>query len=104
MTLESNPGKILELVPNWDDQIDYTPDQLLLQAERILCLDPTPFQEHPVILRWDRLKERKKREIYNKNGIPDPSICQGMYWRAHPQGRKFNTSEKRKASALGFYN
>lgn len=104
VTLASCPKQILESVPDWDDRINYTADQLLLQAERILCSDPTPLQEHPAVLRWDRLKERKKREIHNKNGVPDPSVCQGIYWRSHPQGRKLSTPEQRTAEkGGGFY-
>lgn len=57
--------------------------------------DPILFEEH--------LYARKKREIYNVNGVPDPEIVQGIYNRVHPQGRKVNTPEARKTNGASFY-
>ena len=111
-TLDMAPGAILRTVPEWDPKATYTPNELLLQAERFLCLDPKPLQEDPAVLRLDRLQERTRREIYNENGIPDPSIVQGLYWRSHPQGRSFkegwvpdqgSTKEGGRNNASGFY-
>lgn len=46
------------------------------------------------ILDHAALANRKKREIYNKNGKPDPSFVSGLYWRQHPHGRKINADPK----------
>lgn len=50
-----------------------------------------------------RMAHRLRREIYVTNGTPDPSVESGMYWRTHPQGRKFNSLERRRAKGAGFY-
>lgn len=57
--------------------------------------NPVLFEEH--------LFSRKKREIYNINGVPDPEIVQGIYNRVHPQGRKVNSPEARKSNGASFY-
>jgi hypothetical protein len=57
--------------------------------------DPVLFEEH--------LYSRKRREIYNQNGVPDPSINEGMFWRTHPQGRKVNSNDQRKKHGASFY-
>lgn len=56
---------------------------------------PVLFEEH--------LYSRKRREIYNQNGVPDPSINEGMFWRTHPQGRKVNSDDQRKKHGASFY-
>lgn len=53
------------------------------------------FEEH--------LYSRKRREIYNVNGTPDPNLISGNYWRSHPQGRKVNTPEQRKKNGASYY-
>lgn len=57
--------------------------------------NPILFEEH--------LYSRKRREIYNQNGVPDPSINEGMFWRTHPQGRKVNSDDQRKRHGASFY-
>lgn len=57
--------------------------------------DPILFEEH--------FQSRKRREIYNSLGAPDPSIVSGMYNRAHPQGRKINTPEARARHGASYY-
>lgn len=57
--------------------------------------NPILFEEH--------LASRRRREIYNKFGAPDPSIQQGMYYRPHPQGRKVNSPEQRKKNGASYY-
>lgn len=57
--------------------------------------NPVLFEEH--------LYSRKRREIYNQNGVPDPSINEGMFWRTHPQGRKVNSNDQRKKHGASFY-
>lgn len=53
------------------------------------------FEEH--------LIQRRRREIYTTEGVPDPSIVSGIYNRVHPQGRKVNTDAQRKNHGASFY-
>lgn len=53
------------------------------------------FEEHII--------QRKRREIMNEAGVPDPSIVQGNYNKSHPQGRRVNDSERR-AKGASFYS
>jgi len=62
----------------------------MLLAEKILLEDPKPPTEEPMWLNANMYLSRSKREIFVGNGIPDPSITHGLYWRSHPQGRKLN--------------
>lgn len=64
-------------------------------GNRIHFENPILFQEH--------LRTRYKREIYNKEGVPDPSIEAGIYNRTHPQGRKVNSEKARKESGASYY-
>lgn len=57
--------------------------------------NPILFKEH--------FDSRRRREIYNGQGFPDPSIVQGLYNRAHPQGRKINTPEARAKHGASYY-
>lgn len=65
------------------------------KARGIAGENPVLFEEH--------LYSRKRREIYNQNGVPDPSINEGMFWRTHPQGRKVNSDDQRKKHGASFY-
>jgi hypothetical protein len=56
--------------------------------------NPVLFEEH--------LIQRRKREIYTTEGVPDPNIVSGMYNRTHPQGRKVNTDKQRKSHGASF--
>lgn len=56
---------------------------------------PILFEEH--------LASRKRREIYNTVGVPDPSIQSGLYNRTHPEGRKVNSPEQRKKNGASFF-
>jgi len=53
--------------------------------------DPILFPEHE--------HTRRQREIISENGIPDPNIVSGSYWRSHPQGRRVNSIERRSNGA-----
>lgn len=53
--------------------------------------DPILFEEH--------IYQRRRREILNQNGVPEPGLVQGLYWRSHPEGRKVNSPEARKRGA-----
>ncbi len=57
--------------------------------------NPVLFEEH--------LIQRRRREIYPVDGIPDPSIVSGMYYKTHPQGRKVNTDKARRTQGASFY-
>jgi len=85
----------------------YTPSQLDHFATIILKADikggSSTLKGDAPILFAEHLKTRYKREIYNRLGIPDPSIQQGMYWRTHPDGRKINSEEARKGSGASYY-
>lgn len=64
------------------------------------------------ILFENHLYSRKRREIHVTDGIPDPAFTmdrwgkrptQGIYNRAHPQGRKINTPEQRARNGASWY-
>lgn len=57
--------------------------------------DPILFEEH--------FQSRRRREIYNSLGSPDPAIVSGIYNRAHPQGRKINSPEARAKHGASYY-
>lgn len=66
--------------------------------------------EDPVILMFEHLKERYRREVYTVRGIPDETVThdlspdgQTMYWRTHPKGRKVTTAEQQKKNSASFY-
>jgi len=86
---------------------NYTPSQLDAFATIILKADikggSSTLKGDAPVLFAEHLKTRYKREIYNRLGIPDPSIQQGMYWRTHPDGRKINSEEARKGSGASYY-
>lgn len=94
--------------PEWefDPNKDYTPSQLDALADMILRADAKAGNkirgEHPILFQ-EHLKNRHKREIYNRLGYPDPSIEQGIYYRTHPEGRKVNSEEARKKHGAAYY-
>lgn len=94
-----NAQEIRELVPTYDPRKNYTQNELLLLAERILLEDTKPVQSAPQILLVGHLMDRKSREIYVTSGTPDPEIVQGLYWRTHPNGRKVSSDEQRAKGA-----
>lgn len=91
----------------------YTPGQLDEMTDQILrahckTVDPETNRprgiggENPILFE-EHIYSRKRREIYNQNGTPDPNIASGIYWRAHPQGRKITTPEQRKKNGASWY-
>lgn len=93
-------------VPEYEEGKTYTKRQLTLMAECLLRdQHQTTLDAHeaPAILLFPMLKDRLKREIYVGNGIPDPSVESGLYWRTHPEGRSFRTPLERKALGASFY-
>lgn len=106
-------NKFDELViddPEWDFDPnctdDMTPSRLDRYASMILKADVRAGNkirgENPILFE-EHIKTRYKREIYNKQGFPDPSIQQGMYNRTHPEGRKVNSEEARKRHGASYY-
>jgi hypothetical protein len=70
-------------------QLEQLADQLLFddrQAKGIL--DQYPY------LNEVQLRERRSREIFNENGVPEPELVSGIYHRAHPQGRTLREDKK----------
>jgi hypothetical protein len=65
------------------------------KAKGIKGDNPILFEEH--------LQQRRRREIYNATGTPDPAIKAGIYNRTHPQGRKVNSPEQRKKNGASYY-
>ena len=57
--------------------------------------NPILFEEH--------LHSRRRREIYAAAGQVDPSIVSGLYYRAHPQGRKINSLKARTEQGASYY-
>jgi hypothetical protein len=62
------------------------------------------------ILFDSHLYNRKRREIYVEAGTPDPAFTmykgrptEGMYNRAHPEGRKINTKAQRAKNGASYY-
>lgn len=95
--------------PEWAEfslEKEYTPGELDYFTDMILRADIRAGNklrgDNPILLR-EHMKTRYKREIYNQNGIPDPSIEQGMYFRTHPEGRKVNSEEARKKHGASYY-
>lgn len=83
-----NKYEDLEIIdPDWDlFSLDnqFTPSQLDRFTDMILRADVKAGNklkgDNPILF-IEHLKTRYKREIYNQNGIPDPSIEQGVYFR-----------------------
>jgi hypothetical protein len=101
----SDTSAIKREVPGFDPalEFEYTRRELMLLAEKILLEDSKPPHEPPAWHNAKIAKERFKHEIYCANGTPDPSIASGMYWRTHPQGRKWKSFDARQKNADSFY-
>lgn len=102
----TNTKLIREEVPDFDPalEFDYTGRELILLAEKMLLADDKPLGEHPMVLNAPSYRYRVKHEIYTSDGTPDPAIHEGMYWRTHPNGRKFATPEIMRTTGCGFYD
>jgi hypothetical protein len=101
----SDSYTIKQIVPDFDFalEFEYTKRELLLLAEKILLSDKKPPYESPTWLNGVAMRERLKHEIFCTNGTPDPSIESGLYWRTHPEGRKWKTVEERQINNGAFY-
>jgi hypothetical protein len=92
-----------EEIPEYQEGRKYTKRELTLMADWLLFTDEKEEAEDPMILNPDMYKRRVTKEIYNKNGIPDPEIVSGLFNRTHPQGRKVNSDEQRAKNGASFY-
>jgi hypothetical protein len=98
--------RIRDEVPDFDPDLadQYTQRELRLLAEKILLTDPKLASEEPAWLNATSYRYRLAHEIYTASGVPDPAIASGMYWRTHPNGRKWATPEVMRATGCGFYD
>jgi hypothetical protein len=105
----------------FDPNGDYTPKQLSAFASAMLKEDRKNMTTREVkdtgILLPERLKVKRRYEIYVDAGIPDPSFSkspnesnaktigdgQAMYWRMHKDGRPVNSKKSRRDHGSGFY-
>ena len=101
----SDPSAVKRLVPDFDPDLEfeYSKRELILLAEKILLQDEKPPYEHPAWQNAATLKDRLKHEIFCASGTPDPSISSGLYWRIHPEGRKWRSAEERRPGRDSFY-
>lgn len=89
-----------------DRELEIIADQMLRAQAKVV--DPETGKERgiggvaPILFR-EHLDARKRREIYNENGIPEPHLVSGIYNRQHPQGRKVNTQAQRTAHGASYY-
>lgn len=87
-------------------ELEQIADQFLRDDAR--AVDPETGKERGIggdnpILFAEHLYQRQKREILNENGVPEPGLVQGIYYRAHPEGRKINSEEQRKKNGASYY-
>lgn len=97
----------------YEEGKDYTARELEQLADQFLrdearSIDPETGKErgiggeHPILFA-EHLYQRQKREILNENGVPEPGLVKGIYYRAHPEGRKINSEEQRKKHGASYY-
>ena len=105
-----NRKERIEFDPNKDDytakELEQLADQFLRDDAR--SIDPETGKERGIggddpILFDEHLYQRQKREILNENGVPEPGLVQGIYYRTHPEGRKINSEEQRKKHGASYY-
>lgn len=94
--------QVWDFDPLWE--FEYSERELMLMTEKILLDDLKPFWEPPYWLPAAQCMNRMRHEIYTANGTPDPAIASGLYWRTHPQGRKFNTGTTQAEGGHSFYS
>jgi len=96
-----------------EEKDDYTQRELEQLADQLLraqarSIDPETNKERGIagddpILFEEHIHQRRRREILNENGVPDPSLASGLYFRTHPEGRKVNSEEARKKHGASYY-
>lgn len=77
------------------DELDHFGTLMMKEAQ--------PLTEDPVVLDYNRYRERVKREIYLSSGNMDNIVSPGMYWRTHPNGRRVNSDEQKKKNGTSYY-
>ncbi len=98
---------------NGEPKLDENEMQLVIDFPEFICENAHRWYkgegkakgiggENPILFE-DHLRARKKREIYCKEGSPDPEIVSGIYNRSHKDGRKINTEEQRKKHGAAYY-
>lgn len=97
----------------YEEGKSYTPKELERLANQLLrahadSINPETGKKRSIggqnpILFEQHLYERQKREILNENGVPEPRLVSGMYYRTHPEGRKVNSEDQRKRHGAAFY-
>jgi hypothetical protein len=93
-------------LPEFDENAKYTPEQLELYATKLLLTQRNQYgidTDGPQWLLPEQFRYRYRREILNKNGVPDPGLYSGIYFRAHPKGRKLSSKDARENQAASFY-
>lgn len=75
-----------------DVRLEEMADEILRKnrAETTRSADNRPY------LTDDQLRSRQAREVFNVNGFPDPSICQGLFRRAHNPAARARQSSRRE--------
>ena len=101
---------------DWDeekaDEGGYSAREVALLADQFLRDDANSIDEetgkkrglkgdNPILFE-EHIYQRRRREILNQNGVPEPGLVQGLYWRTHPEGRKVNSQEARKKGAAHY--
>lgn len=100
---------VIEFDPNAEysaRDLEQLADQLLRAHAR--SIDPETGKERGIggedpILFADHLYQRQKREILNENGVPEPGLVSGIYYRTHPEGRKVNSDDQRKKNGASYF-
>lgn len=102
-----------EIIEFDEDKSDYTFRELEQLADQLLraqarSINPGTGKERGIggadpILFEEHIHQRRRREILNEAGVPDPSLGSGMYFRTHPEGRKVNSEEARRKHGASFY-
>ena len=92
-------------VPDYDPSLEfaYTAWELHVLAEKMLLEDEKKPGDEPAYLTMDMYRNRQRREIQCGDGVPDPAIVCGLYWRTHPNGRAWTTKEQRAKNGSSFY-
>jgi hypothetical protein len=98
----SNTTDIRREVPDYDPDLKYTRHELFLLTEKILLDDDR--DDAPDWLNANMMRDRGAHEILVASGVPDPAYVSGLYWRTHPNGRKWSTPETMRATGCGFYS
>lgn len=89
-------------IPDYEEGRSYNDREMILLAEKIILQDIEARPDGPCVLTASAYLRRTKREIYSNQGVVDPAYAAGLYFRAHPNGRKLHTKAQRR-DGEGFY-